>query len=78
MPTSVNPTKTAAMLESSRSGRPAPASASAPQKVDLVPNRCTTSPATGVVNIDGRKTKYTKPSCIGLIASGSRAKTKFT
>ena len=56
-PTRASPTSTAGRLGVSSSGRPAPATPSAPQKVGRVPKRATTRPASGVVKIAGRKTK---------------------
>ena len=54
------------------------ATASAPTKVRRVPQRATARPASGVVTSEGRNTKYTRPSAIGVSAIGGRASTKFT
>ena len=47
-------------------------------RVARVPQRWTAWPASGVVKIDGRNTKYTKPSCMGLRDNGGRVSTKLT
>ena len=52
--------------------------AKAPQNVGLVPKRSRVSPASGVVTIDGEKTKYTNPSAIASSPKGARTRTKFT
>ena len=55
-----------------------PATASDAQSVARVPKRATARPASGVVRIEGAKTKYTKPSAIIERPSGARTNTKFT
>lgn len=56
-PTSASPAITQARAGASSIGSPAPASVSAPHIVRRVPCRCTMPPASGVVRIEGRKTK---------------------
>src|SRR6266545_793525 len=77
-PTSARPTRTATRWGNTSNGKPAAATASAPQSVRRVPKRLTAWPASGVVTIDGRNTKYTKPSPIRESDSGSRTSTKLT
>src|SRR6516165_5848493 len=77
-PTRTKPNSTAGRVGHSSNGRPARAVAEASQKVGRVPRRRTVNPAAGVVRIDGRNTKYTKPSAIAPTVKGSRTKTKLT
>ena len=72
------PTSTAGREGATSSGRPRPAIAKPAHSVRCVPKRCTARPASGVVKIDGRKTKYTKPSCMEPSDSGARVSTKLT
>ena len=77
-PISTMPSKTATSLGKRRSGRPKPARAKPAQSVRRAPIRPTAHPASSVVTMDGRNTKYTKPSCIGSSDSGGRTRTKLT
>src|SRR6516162_1584163 len=77
-PTRTKPASTAGRLGHSSNGRPLRAIAEASQKVGRMPKRRTVNPAAGVVTIDGRNTKYTKPKAIAPTANGSRTSTKLT
>ena len=77
-PTSTMPVNTAGRLDVSSNGRPSAATASEPHMVGRVPRRATALPAKGVVTIDGKNTKYTRPSVIVLIISGDCTSTKLT
>ena len=61
-----------------RSGSPTPASPNPDHMVGRVPILATAHPASRVVTIDGRNTKYTNPSSIGPSDNGGRARTKLT
>src|SRR5215475_161541 len=69
---STMPTSTATRYGVTSSGSATPAIVNPIQRACLVPTSRTVRPASGVVNIDGRKTKYTNPSCMEPSDSGSR------